>query len=268
MARAPSDIVAIAVAVVAGVLSWDLVRLLGEKREAWDDPDYWLVAFPLMLFTAFLLGLALPRPAVALGRRHDRRPGRLGPAAVDHRRRRPEPFSARPVDVCAAGATVPPRRLRRQDARRAGGGVSAMGIVPEQLRMIEANAAIAVEELSALSQRPFGFDEESVAWVEGFIERQRESLDDGDEQGPRQRAGQLPGPGDRRRHGCGLGHRRQRQPRHRLRQRRHGVSVHQGRQAARAGRRGRRVRSSASTTSASSTSLRAICIERPTARTP
>ena len=58
MARAPSDIVAVAVAVVAGVLSWDLVRLLGEKREAWDDPDYWVIAFPLMLFTALLLGFA------------------------------------------------------------------------------------------------------------------------------------------------------------------------------------------------------------------
>jgi hypothetical protein len=52
-----------------------------------------------------------------------------------------------------------------------------MGIVPEQLRMIEANAAMAVEELSTLSERSIGFDEDSVAWVEGFIERQRESLD-------------------------------------------------------------------------------------------
>ena len=42
-----------------------------------------------------------------------------------------------------------------------------MGIVPEQLRMIEANAAIAIEELSTLSERSFGFDEDSVAWVEG-----------------------------------------------------------------------------------------------------
>jgi peptidoglycan/LPS O-acetylase OafA/YrhL len=58
MARAPSDVLPVAIAIVAGVLSWDLVRLLGERREAWDDPDYWLVAFPLMLFTAFLLGLA------------------------------------------------------------------------------------------------------------------------------------------------------------------------------------------------------------------
>lgn len=58
MARAPSDVLPLAIAVVAGVLSWDLVRLLGERGEAWNDPDYWLVAFPLMLFTAVLLGLA------------------------------------------------------------------------------------------------------------------------------------------------------------------------------------------------------------------
>ena len=45
-------------------LSWDLVRLLGERREAWDDPIYWQLAFPLMLFTALLLGL----PRVAIGR--------------------------------------------------------------------------------------------------------------------------------------------------------------------------------------------------------
>ena len=51
-----------------------------------------------------------------------------------------------------------------------------MSIVPEQVRMIEANAALAIDELSSLSQRSFGFDEESVAWVEGFIERQREEI--------------------------------------------------------------------------------------------
>ena len=49
-----------------------------------------------------------------------------------------------------------------------------MSIVPEQVRMIEANAALAIQELSALSETSFGFDEEFVAWVEGFIERQRE----------------------------------------------------------------------------------------------
>ena len=51
-----------------------------------------------------------------------------------------------------------------------------MSIVPEQVRMIEANAALVIDELSSLSQRSFGFDEESVAWVEGFIERQREGI--------------------------------------------------------------------------------------------
>jgi hypothetical protein len=51
-----------------------------------------------------------------------------------------------------------------------------MSIAPEQVRMIEANAALAVQELSALSETSFGFDEDSVAWVEGFIERQREQV--------------------------------------------------------------------------------------------
>jgi hypothetical protein len=51
-----------------------------------------------------------------------------------------------------------------------------MSIVREQVRMIEANAALVIDELSSLSQRSFGFDEESVAWVEGFIERQREGI--------------------------------------------------------------------------------------------
>jgi peptidoglycan/LPS O-acetylase OafA/YrhL len=60
MARPISDIVPYSTAVVAGVLAWDLVRLLGERREAWDDPDYWLVGYPLMLAAAFILGLGFP----------------------------------------------------------------------------------------------------------------------------------------------------------------------------------------------------------------
>lgn len=60
MARSGSDIVAIAIGAVAGVLSWDLVRLIGERREAWDDPKYWLIGYPLMLFAAFMLGLGFP----------------------------------------------------------------------------------------------------------------------------------------------------------------------------------------------------------------
>jgi peptidoglycan/LPS O-acetylase OafA/YrhL len=56
-----SEIVPAATAVVAGVLSWDIVRLLGERREAWDDPNYWLIGFPLMLVAAFILGLGFPQ---------------------------------------------------------------------------------------------------------------------------------------------------------------------------------------------------------------
>lgn len=60
MTRSGPDIVPLAIAVVAGVLSWDLVRLLGEHREAWDDQLYWTLGLPLMLATAFMLGLGFP----------------------------------------------------------------------------------------------------------------------------------------------------------------------------------------------------------------
>ncbi|KAB2941075.1 MAG: hypothetical protein K8F92_15165 [Hyphomicrobium sp.] len=57
MARTASPIVPYAIAMVAGVLAWDLVRLLGGRQEAWDDPNYWLIGYPLMLIAAFVLGL-------------------------------------------------------------------------------------------------------------------------------------------------------------------------------------------------------------------
>jgi len=55
-----SEIVPAAIAVVGGVLSWDLVRLLGTRREAWDDPHYWQIGYPLLLFTAFILAMGFP----------------------------------------------------------------------------------------------------------------------------------------------------------------------------------------------------------------
>jgi len=55
-----SEIVPAAIAVVGGVLSWDLVRLLGNRREAWDDPHYWQIGYPLLLFTAFILAMGFP----------------------------------------------------------------------------------------------------------------------------------------------------------------------------------------------------------------
>lgn len=60
MSRTAPPIVAYAIAVVAGVLAWDLVRLLGGRYEAWDDPNYWLIGYPLMLIAAFVLGMGFP----------------------------------------------------------------------------------------------------------------------------------------------------------------------------------------------------------------
>ena len=60
MGRAISNVVPIAIATVAGILAWDLVRLIGGRREAWDDPNYWVIGYPLMLATALMLGLGFP----------------------------------------------------------------------------------------------------------------------------------------------------------------------------------------------------------------
>ena len=46
MDRPVAGIVPLSVSVVAGVLSWDLVRLFGDRGEAWDDAIYWQLAFP------------------------------------------------------------------------------------------------------------------------------------------------------------------------------------------------------------------------------
>ena len=48
-----------------------------------------------------------------------------------------------------------------------------MTVDPERLNRLRANASLAVEQLGAISGMEFGLDEASVAWVEGFIERQR-----------------------------------------------------------------------------------------------
>jgi hypothetical protein len=43
----------------------------------------------------------------------------------------------------------------------------------EELRQIEANVRLAIEQLGPLGDVDFGLNSESVQWVEGFIERQR-----------------------------------------------------------------------------------------------
>jgi hypothetical protein len=48
-----------------------------------------------------------------------------------------------------------------------------MSIDAERVQMIRSNAALAVKELGAISGMKFGFDAESVTWVEGYLERMR-----------------------------------------------------------------------------------------------
>ena len=57
MAGARSGTVAVAVASVTGIGTWELVRLMGKRREAWDDPVFWQIGYPLMLGAALVLGL-------------------------------------------------------------------------------------------------------------------------------------------------------------------------------------------------------------------
>jgi peptidoglycan/LPS O-acetylase OafA/YrhL len=45
-----------ALAAATGIASWEIVRQLGARREAWDDPLYWQVGFPLLIVVAFVLG--------------------------------------------------------------------------------------------------------------------------------------------------------------------------------------------------------------------
>jgi hypothetical protein len=46
----------------------------------------------------------------------------------------------------------------------------------QRLAMIRSNARFAIEELGKLNDGKFGLDRDSVAWTEGYIERQRTRL--------------------------------------------------------------------------------------------
>jgi peptidoglycan/LPS O-acetylase OafA/YrhL len=52
-----SEVIPAALAFLVGAADWELVRQLGSRREAWDDPVYWQFGLPLLVLTAFLLGL-------------------------------------------------------------------------------------------------------------------------------------------------------------------------------------------------------------------
>ena len=47
-----------ALSILAGIVSWELVRHFGGgRREAWDDPVYWQAAYPLLIGVALLHGI-------------------------------------------------------------------------------------------------------------------------------------------------------------------------------------------------------------------
>lgn len=45
------------IAILIGALDWELVRRLVDRREAWDDPLYWQLGYPLMLLAALFMGM-------------------------------------------------------------------------------------------------------------------------------------------------------------------------------------------------------------------
>lgn len=52
-----SPLLPVALSILAGILSWELVRHFGgNNREAWDDPVYWQLGYLSLLVAAFLLG--------------------------------------------------------------------------------------------------------------------------------------------------------------------------------------------------------------------
>ncbi len=57
MTRLGAQLVPAAIAVATGIASWELVRQLGARHEAWDDPVYWQLGYPLLIGAAFVLGL-------------------------------------------------------------------------------------------------------------------------------------------------------------------------------------------------------------------
>ena len=51
------DLAPAALAVIVGIVTWELVRHLGNRREAWDDPLYWSLGYSLLLAASFLLAV-------------------------------------------------------------------------------------------------------------------------------------------------------------------------------------------------------------------
>jgi hypothetical protein len=47
-------------AIIIGMTLWFAVSFVSGRKEAWDAPQYWTIAFPLLLISAAALGYAFP----------------------------------------------------------------------------------------------------------------------------------------------------------------------------------------------------------------
>jgi peptidoglycan/LPS O-acetylase OafA/YrhL len=54
---ARSSLLPSALPLFIGAADWELARRLGGRREAWDDPLFWQLAYPLLLVAALLMGM-------------------------------------------------------------------------------------------------------------------------------------------------------------------------------------------------------------------
>jgi hypothetical protein len=49
-----------AVTIIGGVTLWTLTAAIGGRTEPWDTPGYWIVAYPLSIALAAMLGYVFP----------------------------------------------------------------------------------------------------------------------------------------------------------------------------------------------------------------
>ncbi len=56
----PAQWPAYATAIAAGAILWTATAVLGGKREPWDVPSYWTIAYPIAIGLSGLLGYRFP----------------------------------------------------------------------------------------------------------------------------------------------------------------------------------------------------------------
>jgi hypothetical protein len=54
-------------AILIGVVAWEAAIPAGTRKEAWDLPNYWQIAYPVMVAGSFVLGILGPAHPVRWG---------------------------------------------------------------------------------------------------------------------------------------------------------------------------------------------------------